>query len=183
MTLINVMKSFPRKINLKNQMNSVTWEEDMSIRDLCECYVLTTSKDTSIYEAAQLMKKNNVGNVVVVDKENSNKPVGILTDRDIVIKIVADDGDARKISVGDAMTENLLVLRSFQGLNDALNMMCAKGVRRAPIVDSENNIVGIATADDLLILIAKEINKLAYLINKQVASVKEKTTTENLFCS
>jgi CBS domain-containing protein len=154
----------------------------MSIRDICETVVVTTPKDTSVYEAAQLMKKQNVGNVVVVDKQNSSKPVGIITDRDVVMKIVADDGDAKKVTVGDAMTENLLVLKSNQGLNEALNMMGAKGVRRAPIVDENNSIVGIATVDDLLILIAKEVNKLAYLISKQVASVKQEMTKENLFC-
>lgn len=144
----------------------------MTIRDICEKNVLTVSKETSITEAAKLMKKHNVGNVVVVEnKVIKNIPIGILTDRDIVLKIVADEENANAISVGDTITRELLVLKGHQGINEALEMMCAKGVRRAPIVDDNNHVIGIISADDLLILMAEEFSTLSRLVHKQVASV------------
>jgi CBS domain-containing protein len=146
----------------------------MSIKAICECDVVTVDKEASIHDTAKIMKKYNVGNVVVVDSiENNNKPIGIITDRDIVIKIVADEGDAKQICAGDAMSEDLLVLKSYQGIQEALDMMSAKGVRRAPIINDENKLVGIATVDDLFMLIAEEANSLAKLIRKQVARVKK----------
>lgn len=146
----------------------------MSIKDICERNVVTTTKDASVYEVAKLMKKHNVGNVVVIDNQViTNQPVGILTDRDIAMKIVAEDVDARQISVRDIMAENPLILHANQSINEALDMMCAKGVRRAPISDDTHKVVGIASIDDLFIMLAEEMGSLSKLIRKQVDSVKK----------
>jgi CBS domain-containing protein len=142
----------------------------MSIRKLCTANVVTAVKSMPVKEAARLMKENNIGNVVVVENETDNRPVGILTDRDIVIKILADEVDVENICVGDVMTEDLLILKQHQSINEAVEMMCAKGVRRAPIIDGDNKLCGIAAADDLLILIADELNSLARLVGKQIFS-------------
>ncbi len=145
----------------------------MSIKHICERDVVTTTKDVSIYEVAKLMKKHNVGNVVVIDNQViTNKPIGILTDRDIAMKIVAEDVDARQISAGDIMADNLLLLHANQSINEAIDMMCAKGVRRAPISDDTHKVIGIASIDDLFILLAEEMGSLSKLIRKQVDSVK-----------
>jgi CBS domain-containing protein len=140
-------------------------EVDMSIQEVCTYEVVTTTKSTLIKEAAKLMKKNNIGNIVVVESE---KPVGILTDRDIVTKVFADDKDANGIRVSDVMSSNLLVLKKDQGIKEAIDAMCNKGVRRAPIVDDNNKLCGIATVDDLLPLIANELHSVAKLVCKQV---------------
>ncbi len=159
---------------LNSPKNCFTGVYVMSIKDICERDVVTTTKDTSVYEVAKLMKKHNVGNVVVVDNQViTDKPVGILTDRDIAIKIVAEDVDARQISVRDIMAENPLILHANQSINEALDMMCAKGVRRAPISDDTHKVVGIASIDDLFIMLAEEMGSLSKLIRKQVDSVKK----------
>ena len=146
----------------------------MSIKHICERDVVTTTKNASIYEVAKLMKKHNVGNVVVIDNQViTNKPIGILTDRDIAMKIVAEDVDARQISAGDIMADNLLLLHANQSINEAIDMMCAKGVRRAPISDDTHKVIGIASIDDLFILLAEEMGSLSKLIRKQVDSVKK----------
>lgn len=143
----------------------------MSIGTICKCDVVTITKDASIQEAAQLMKENNIGDVIVVEtQEKLDKPIGIVTDRDIIIDVVADKKNAENIQVGDVMSENLLVLNNNQSIEDALKMMQEKGVRRAPIVSNEQKIVGIATFDDLFKLLVGEINSLAKLIEKQTAS-------------
>jgi CBS domain-containing protein len=146
----------------------------MSIKDICGRQVVTATKDASVNEVAKLMKKHNVGNVVIIDNQvTTNKPIGILTDRDITMKIVAEDVDARQISAGDIMTENLLLLHGNQSINEAIDMMCAKGVRRAPISDDTHKIIGIASIDDLFILLAEEMGSLSKLIRKQVDAVKK----------
>ena len=142
----------------------------MSILNACECDVVTVTRDVSIQEAAKVMKDNNIGNIIVVEEENDKIfPVGILTDRDIVIKIAAEGADLNSITAGDAMEENLLTLYSSQGIKEALLEMSKKGVRRAPVVDNNNELVGILAVDDLLVLLSDELSLLAKLMRKQGA--------------
>jgi CBS domain-containing protein len=141
----------------------------MSIGKICEREVIIAPTDMPVHEAAKLMKKHNIGDIIVVtDKDSKVKPVGILTDRDIAMKIVADELDAKKIGIGDAMSQDLLTLNYHQGVQEAIDMMSAKGVRRAPVVDDQYKIIGIASIDDLLILVADEISSLAKLVRKQL---------------
>lgn len=140
----------------------------MTIGIHCKHSVITAPKNTSVFEAARLMKKNNIGNIVIVDDGNRGIPVGILTDRDIAIKIVADEVDPRALTVGDAMSQDLLVLKDHHHIQEAIDMMCAKGVRRAPIVDKSNKIIGITTVDDLILLLVNELGGVAKLIGKQI---------------
>jgi CBS domain-containing protein len=140
----------------------------MSIRKICTCEVVKAVKSMPAKEAAKIMKKNNIGAIVVVENETNSKVVGILTDRDIVVKVFAENIDAKNICVGDVMSNDLLVLKQHQGINEAIEMMCAKGVRRAPIVDDGGKLCGIAVVDDLLLLIADELSSLAKLVRKQI---------------
>jgi predicted transcriptional regulator len=140
----------------------------MSIGEACRCKVVAVFSDTAISQSAKLMKENNIGNIVVVDGDN--KPVGIITDRDIVIKVIADEASVDDLCAGDIMSGDLLVLKDYQSIQEALAMMCAKKVRRAPIVDSYGTLVGIATTDDLIMLLADEMGDLADLIGKQLAA-------------
>lgn len=145
----------------------------MPIEELCERKVLTATPETSVYLAAKLMKENNIGNVIVVDnKTGSVKPIGIITDRDIATKIVADNVDPTKVCVNDMMTGSLFSLNKNQGVSEALKMMSEKGVRRVPVVDDAGNIVGILTVDDFFMLIANEVAHIAKLISKQSSSAK-----------
>lgn len=141
----------------------------MTIGKLCKREVITVSKEMSVHEAAGLMKKHNIGDIIIVDEENGAKPIGIFTDRDIAIKIVAEELDPRSITIGDAVSEELLILKEYQHFQEALEMMCARGVRRAPIVDQHGKIIGIATVDDLILLLTDELGSLAKLIRRQIS--------------
>lgn len=141
----------------------------MTIGKLCKCDVITASKNMSVQEAARLMKKHNIGDIIIVDEEKDGKPIGIFTDRDIAIKIIAEEADPQSITVGDAMSEELLVLKDYQHFQESLDMMCAKGVRRAPIVDQHDKIIGIAAVDDLILLLIDELGSLAKLIRRQIS--------------
>lgn len=140
----------------------------MSIGHVCEGNVITVKKDAAIHEAAKLMKKNHIGTVVIVNQEaaNQEQPVGIITDRDIA-KIVADEVELSKITVADAMSQDLLILKKDMGIKEAIDKLCKKGVRRAPVVDENDKLCGIASVDDLIILLADEFKELAELIQQQ----------------
>ena len=142
----------------------------MSIIQACEKKVVTVFKDTSIQEAAKLMKEKNIGDVVVVEsRENCSQPIGILTDRDLVVKFASDNIDINSITVGDALSRRLFTLNEKQGINEAIVAMSEHGVRRAPVVNENKELVGIVSIDDLLVLIAEELSYLANLVRKQGA--------------
>ena len=141
----------------------------MTIKKIYNKKVITAFYDTSIYEIAKLMKKYNVGDIVIVNKEGKNIPVGIITDRDIIIKLIADEIDLKEISASDIMNSDLLLLTEQSGILEGLDMVSARGTRRAPVVDFSGELVGIVTADDFTVLIADEMESYAKLVRKQLA--------------
>jgi CBS domain-containing protein len=136
----------------------------MSIGELCNRNVVIVDRAESVREAARLMREYHVGDVVVVEETAGGKnPVGILTDRDIVIELVAEGVDLDAISVGDAMSSELLILAENDELADTTAKMRARGVRRAPVVDNAGLLVGILTLDDILEILAGELADLVRL--------------------
>ena len=134
----------------------------MSISEFCNREVVFATRTTSISEAAQLMRKYHVGNLVVVDEINGQrKPVGIVTDRDIVIEIIAQDLDINHFSVGDIMGPQLTSVQQTAGVFDTIRLMRTKGIRRIPIVNHEGGLEGIVSADNILDLLAEEMTELA----------------------
>jgi CBS domain-containing protein len=105
-----------------------------------------------------------IGTVVVVDvSAESQVPVGILTDRDIVIGVVAMDLDPRDLTAGDIMTESLVMVPENCDVYDAISMMRKGGVRRVPVVNAEGALIGIVSLDDLLPVVAQELADLPRL--------------------
>jgi CBS domain-containing protein len=136
----------------------------MSIGELCNRNVVIVDRAESVREAARLMREYHVGDVVVVEETAGGKnPVGILTDRDIVIELVAEGVDLDAISVGDAMSSELLILAENDELADTTAKMRARGVRRAPVVDNAGLLVGILTLDDILEVLAGDLADLVRL--------------------
>ena len=134
----------------------------MSVREFCSREVVITSSDTGIVEAAQLMRQYHVGDIVIVESGPAgNVPIGILTDRDIVVEIIAAQVSPDSLTVADVMSEDLLVAREEDGIWMTLQRMQGKGVRRVPVVGEKGELVGILSIDDVLELLADEINLLA----------------------
>ena len=130
--------------------------------------VVVAKRGTTVSEAARLMRSHHVGDVVVVDEVDGRKvPCGIVTDRDIVIGLVAQGLDPDTIQVGDLMMTGIVVGRELDGVADTLEIMRVKAVRRMPIVDALGTLVGIVTADDLLQLLSEEMSALAAMINRE----------------
>lgn len=131
----------------------------MNVGELCSREVVFVTRETGLVEAARLMREHHVGSLVVCSEQFSQRvPVGMLTDRDIVVGVVAKEVDAKTLTVGDVMSTGALVVRERDGVPDALRMMREKGVRRVPVVTDTGGLVGILAIDDILELVAEEMD-------------------------
>lgn len=140
----------------------------MPIGEICNREVVIAERDLSVEQAARLMRSHHVGDLVVVQKTGSlNRPVGIVTDRDIVVEVVAAGVDATTLTVGDIMGEALATVRESEGVFETLQYMRTQGVRRMPVVDGDGCLAGIVTVDDLLALLAEELTALAGTVSRQ----------------
>ncbi|MFC1748930.1 CBS domain-containing protein [Pseudomonadota bacterium] len=140
----------------------------MSVGEYCNREVVVISKDASIIEAAQLMREKHVGDLVVVEPHTAGTvPVGLLTDRDIVIELVAKEADLSSVTVNEVMSTELYTIRESENISDALKCMRNKGVRRVPVVDEQENLIGIMTSDDALDIISEQLNNLASLVSNE----------------
>jgi CBS domain-containing protein len=136
----------------------------MQVSELCRDSVTVVRRDSPVLEAAQLMRRYHIGTVVVIDVvSGAQVPVGILTDRDIVVGVVAMDLNPRDLTAGDIMTESLVIVPENCDVFDAIAMMRKGGVRRMPVVDAEGGLTGIVSLDDLLPVVAQELADLARL--------------------
>ncbi len=140
----------------------------MAVGELCNREVVITEKTASVVDAAQLMRTHHVGDLVVVEDRGGRKhPIGIVTDRDIVVEVVAAGVNPDSLKVGDIMGPDVATVRESEGLFEALRYMRDKGVRRMPVVNREGGLVGILTLDDLLSLLAEEMTELAKLVSHE----------------
>ena len=139
----------------------------MPVGEICSRTVTVVEPTESALVAAKLMRDEHVGNVIVVDRSNGgNRPVGILTDRDIVLELVAKEVNLSEVTVGDAMSDNVFTLPEDQHLLQALDELRSRGVRRAPVVGADGNLVGIVSVDDFLAIMAEQMKDLASLVSK-----------------
>lgn len=140
----------------------------MPIGDICVREVVTATRDTTIQEAALLMRENHVGDLLVLDRAKGNRtPVGIVTDRDIVVAIVALGLDPGVLTAGDIMGPELETVLEDQGVFETIHQMRRAGVRRIPVVTKQGYLVGIISIDDLIQLLAEEMTELAKLISRE----------------
>jgi CBS domain-containing protein len=134
----------------------------MPIGEFCNRDVVFATREMSIPEAAQLMRQHHVGDLVVVDETDGKRlPVGIVTDRDIVIEIIAKSLDFKDFTVGDIMGPQLVSVAEHEGVFETIRLMRVKGIRRIPVVDRGGGLEGIVSADDILDLLAEEMTELA----------------------
>jgi CBS domain-containing protein len=136
-------------------------KEQINAGDICIRVVTIAYKGMALNEAARLMREHHVGCLVVGEQSDlGHVVVGMLTDRDIVTGVVARDGDPRLLSVGDAMTAEIVTAREGDSIIDLLRSMRRKGVRRVPITDAGGVLIGLVALDDLLKLISEEMRLL-----------------------
>jgi CBS domain-containing protein len=141
----------------------------MTIGSICKRDVVVAPRRESIVDAAKRMRTRHVGTVVVVEDRNGRQtPLGILTDRDIVLSVVASNADQLPfLAVGDAMSDELITAGEDTNLVDALKMMQERGVRRLPVVDHAGALVGIVTTDDVIRFLADELGQVVKLMSQE----------------
>lgn len=113
----------------------------------------------TVQAAAEKMVQQHVGALIIVD--GAGKPVGILTDRDIVCRVLAGRRDPRATSIQEVMSPDPAVIRVSGSLDEAVVTMRQKGVRRLPVVNTSGQAIGMVSLDDLIVLLAGELGQTA----------------------
>lgn len=130
--------------------------------------VVCASPDMTVLDAARMMRERHVGDVVVVEHGKKGAvPIGIVTDRDIVVAIVAPGLEISQLSVRDIMSDELVTASEDQDVFEAVERMRRYGVRRLPILDRQGVLLGIIAVDDLLELMAMQLSDLARVVRQE----------------
>jgi CBS domain-containing protein len=146
----------------------------MTVGKICNREVVITTPEATLIAVAKLMREYHVGDVVVVNARGDEKvPVGIITDRDIVLAIVASEIDLDAVLAGDIMSHELLTAGEQESIWDVLQRMRAHGVRRLPVVNARGGLEGILSVNDFLELISEELLALAQVATRQQQREKE----------
>jgi len=140
----------------------------MTIGAVCNREVVVVTPEESVIKAAELMRELDVGDVVVAKEDGDYRvPVGIVTDRDITVEIVAEQVDPNSVTIGDIMSYELVTAREEDDIITVIAQMREKRVRRVPVVGEDNQLLGIVTMDDLVDLLAELLTDLVKLVGAQ----------------
>ncbi len=131
------------------------------LKDFATVAVAVAEPETTAFAAAQLMRKHHVGALIVVDALHKSRPVGIVTDRDMVLALMAEGLDPAVFTVGDIMSVGLVVANPEMDAMDAVQLMRANRLRRLVITDDAGHLMGIVTMEDILELLTRELAALA----------------------
>ena len=137
----------------------------MTIGEICNREVIVIQQDETVQEAAKLMRQFHVGAVIVIDKPNGRAiPIGIVTDRDLIVEVMATELDETVIKVGDIMAPDIFTIKENTETNEAIELMRRKTIRRLPVVDDAGELIGILTLDDALQWLSESMLDLAKLV-------------------
>lgn len=141
----------------------------MPIRDYCNMNVICCEVDTNVAEVAALMRRHHVGDVIVIENnlEGMRLPLGIVTDRDILVESISLDIEAKLFTAGDMMTAPLITVQEDASLFDAITLMRTKKIRRLPVLAHAGTLFGIVAADDIINLLASELSLMAAAMVEQ----------------
>jgi len=146
--------------------------------EICQRQVITTTRDATLPAAARLMRKHHVGCVVVVDPDGGkSRPIGVLTDRDLVVEVIANEVQLDTVTVGDVMTFALLKVFESDSILEVARRMRYRGVRRVPVIsESTGELLGIIALDDILRLLSEELSLLSAITAREAEQEQTKRT-------
>ncbi|HET8700554.1 MAG TPA: CBS domain-containing protein [Nitrococcus sp.] len=140
----------------------------MTVGEYCNREVIVITGDESVKAAAELMRKHHVGDLVLIEERKGKRvPIGIVTDRDLVVEVMATGLAPEELAMQDLVIESPFLVREDESLFDALEIMRSRGVRRVPVVDAGGALVGIITVDDVIGLLAEMLDDLAAIVERQ----------------
>ena len=143
----------------------------MGLVKCCREQVVAVSPDTPAVEVARIMGEKNVGSVVIVTGDN--RPVGVITDRDLVVRIMAHGIDPGENRAGEIPDRDVVTFPDSMGIYEAIQKMTAEGIRRMPVVDDTGGLIGIVTMDDIIQMLGEEMAAIAKNIEKQSPHLSE----------
>lgn len=138
----------------------------MLVGKICSQSVVTTGANESIRQAARRMARLSVGTLVVTDLDQGERPIGILTDRDIVTRCVAAGLDPNENPVSSIMSLPVRSVGEDTPVADALSIMAGGGIRRLVVTNAEDRLAGILALDDVIELLVKEADAVGRLLTK-----------------
>lgn len=147
----------------------------MKIKDICSRELVTARRDTDLRAAARLMRDHHVGALIVTEERDGvTRPVGIVTDRDIVVAVVAAAGvRPESLTARDVMSAELALADENDGVFEAIDRMQDRGTRRLPVIGKDGALVGIVTLDDVLRTLATELTALSLAAQQSLAREAE----------
>jgi CBS domain-containing protein len=141
----------------------------MKLQQYCRHGVVAIDDAADVAAAAALMREKHVGFLIVFKEGDAlRKPVGVLTDRDIVLQVTARDIDPHAVTVGDVMTRQPLIAHEADELGDLVQAMRQSGLRRVPVVDARGALTGIMALDDVIDVIASLLGDVAGSIKSEL---------------
>ncbi|CUI08046.1 CBS domain-containing protein [Massilia antarctica] len=145
----------------------------MRIGEICTVPSIYCKADETVQAAALLMRKHHVGDLVVIEQAESERiPVGIITERDIVVSVIALGLDPSSLLVGDIMSADLLTAPEDDDVYETIERMRSRGIRRVPVVNNAGGLAGIVSVDDLLEFLAEEMGELSRISSHQQSHEK-----------
>jgi len=136
----------------------------MTVLDVARTGVMTAPGDQTAGNLATVMREEDVGSVII---EDDGEPVGIVTDRDLVLQVLEPREDPTAVTAEDIMTETLVTVEGDDGVFEVTAKMSENDVRRLPVVDENGDLTGIVTLDDLLVLLSTEMEHLTGVIEAE----------------
>jgi CBS domain-containing protein len=134
------------------------------LKDILNRDVITIGPTASVSEAAYLMMREEIGSLVVVDDERF--PLGIITDRDLVISVIAGGKNSEEVIVEEVMTKDLVYIDESANIMDILSTLSEYSIRRMPVT-KDGKLTGIVSVDDLIVVIATELSDLAIALSSK----------------
>jgi CBS domain-containing protein len=140
----------------------------MTVYECCTKEVVSAPADEKVIEIVRIMDERNVGCVIIVEHQ---VPVGIITDRDIVLRVIGKGRDPGRLAVREVMTKNPAIIEGKKGLFEAMRAFEGKNFRRMPVVDERGHLSGILTTDDMLRLLAREFSFVTAVLEAQTPNI------------
>lgn len=137
----------------------------MSVGQICQRDVDIIGPEETVFTAAERMRQRTVGCLVVV--ESGQLPIGIVTDRDLVLRVVAADRDAGATLVGEVMTKCPELAQEDMPVETALGLMRRRSFRRLPVIDKSGSLTGLVTLDDIVMLLAEQFMQIGDILGSE----------------
>jgi CBS domain-containing protein len=140
----------------------------MNAGEICNREVVVAYRTTTLADAAKLMSDYHVGSLVVVaDRQAERVPVGIVTDRDLTLAVLARGAAPRSYEIADVMSTELITVREEDSVTEVLRLMRERGIRRLPVLTPSGALAGIVTIDDVLDIVAEQLANVVHAIERE----------------